>query len=78
MEQLEQAIPGSRRVPPREEQQAGPGFTLAAKHGVDVVWQPVRPGTVQLAASSEHRIRVYAGAPIAGVCSSGERPAIRL
>ncbi|HEX6240248.1 MAG TPA: AraC family transcriptional regulator [Polyangiales bacterium] len=73
MEQVEQAIEDWRRPAPRDAQPAIAGFTLTAKHGVDVAWQAVRPGTVQLPASSEHRIRVYAGGPIASVCSSGER-----
>jgi AraC family transcriptional regulator len=76
MQQFEQATEGQTRqlrLATRDQPQAITSFSAARKHGVDVVWQPVRPGLVQLEASTEHRIRVYAGAPIAGVCSSGER-----
>jgi AraC family transcriptional regulator len=76
MQQIEPATPGRPaqiRLAKHEEPQAIASFSVTAKHGVDVVWQPVRPGAVQLEASAEHRIRIYTGAPIAGVCSSGER-----
>src|SRR5688572_8496307 len=73
MQQIAHSAQASRDPARSQDQLSIGSFALVAKHGIDVVWQPVRPGTVELAASPEHRIRVHAGAPIAGVCSSGER-----
>jgi AraC family transcriptional regulator len=48
----------------------GNGLTATglAPSGVQVAWQQMRAGRVELAAANEHRIRIHSGAPLAGYC----------
>ena len=46
----------------------GPTSAGLALSGVQVAWQQMRAGRIELAAANEHRIRIHSGAPLAGYC----------